>query len=343
MGQTRSGRVYGTVAATMASMAYQRYKKPNAPLKRKYTIPRAPVGMLGGRRPPAPVYLRRPKVKPRRSAASRKRVVDNYSHENTSRALTVRGKQQDIGKMLMSILQPVYYRVEGLTQYDTAFGFYPLAFRTDATGFVGLPVHAWDICSMPNYVGGVLTNTTVGNYLVRTTNSAGADAGTLALRSFNSAAVIQSGNSWATENYTNAASQNSPVPSRKAYHCWTSIKLNLYGVRKRSTKFIIELVQIKDRTADIMEAADSNRNKQKLFDYWARPLIYSNINSSDPLSVRMIKVVKSYTVTVDAIQTTEYGGSTSTPHMHTLNWFVRHSRTRKFDWSVGSDPGTSNS
>lgn len=334
---------YSSGTALMPSVSSRRSRGSRivaAARKRRRVAP-AP-GALKRKVAMLPRYRRRVPLRSRTlTNTRRRRVTDHISSENTSRSLTTRGKGYNVGRMLNSIMDIQYYRVQGLSQYDTEYGFHPLSNRLQSgTGIVYLPVHAWDLTSIPNQVSDATANPTVGVVLTRSSVSADADAGYITLASQNSAGASVSSCTWGAENTVSGASGLSiPYPMRKGYHCWSHIKINLYGVRKRATRFVVQLVMIKNRSCDFFLAADTNREKKKLYDYFSRPFMYNNLNNSDPLTARYIKVVKRYAVTVDPISLMDYGADAATPHIHTLNWFIKHDRIRRYDWSPGSDPG----
>ena len=60
---------------------------------------------------------------------------------------------------------------------------------------------------------------------------------------------------------TSSASQ---VPFRKSLHEYSDIKLNLYGVRNRSTKWLVQLVMLRDEYADFILGAGGNIEKRKI-------------------------------------------------------------------------------
>lgn len=288
-----------------------------------------------------PRRTRKGRLPKRRIAIAKKTITENLSMENTTRRLTTSGQRFSIPKLLSSIMDSNYYRVQGLSQYDTSVGFYPISNRTQSgTGIKYLPVHVWDLSSIPNEIAGTSTNPVVGAVLTRASAASDADAGYIQLASQGANGVMAFANGWSSENtISGTAGVSSPNPMRKAFHQWSHLKMNLYGVRKRATKYIVSLIRLTHRGSDFFYAADTNRDKKKLYDYLSRPLMYSNLNSGDPLTSRMFKIIKSYTVIIDPISLDDYGADTATPHMHTINWFIKHNKTRRFDWYQGVDAG----
>jgi hypothetical protein len=51
---------------------------------------------------------------------------------------------------------------------------------------------------------------------------------------------------------------------------------------------------VKQEYGDFLEAADTNVEKRKIWDYLMRPFIYNNLNSGDPQVSSDIKILKTY-------------------------------------------------
>ena len=247
-------------------------------------------------------------------------------------------------KLAQLALEPQWFRVSGLTQYDTTNGFYPLRLLKQADGQQELPLHVWDLTAHPNYVNNAYLSPDVGFVATKFTT-----ADTAEVRMLPIFVGSQNANGVTTQSNTVLRQENvfspsgQPASCRKSFHHWSHIKLNLYGVRKRATRYVVQLVMVKQEFADFIDAAGTNLQKQKLIDYLVRPFIWSNLNQSDPQTLSMIKIVKTYEVIIDPITTDEYSGSSSVPHIQTVNWFVKHNRVRRYDWSRGAaastDPG----
>lgn len=265
----------------------------------------------------------------------RRKVTQHTSTENRAISLQVGARKPSAFKLAMACMEPQYYRTSGLTQYDTNYGYYPLAQRTNASGWIGLPLHFWDITACGNNVNGVITRPVAGQGTYFTNGTSTASAATYALPNQAPDGTANAGGEWYEEN----TSVNWAQPMRKAFHEWTHIKANLFGVRKRATRFKVDLVMIKDTLADFINGTSTNVQKQKLYDYLSRPFMFNNLNMGDPMTAQDIKFLKSYEVTVDPITTDEYNGVTSVPKIQTLNWFIRHNRVRRYDWRRDDVPG----
>lgn len=323
-GKRYGGPMMRAAAAAFAAATSSKRRRRSAPIRKK-------KASRGGRRTRtarrsggnAVVLTRR-----------RTTVRQNHSTENRSIALRVPARASSALQMVRACMEPQWYRVQGLSQYDTSTGFYPLANRYDTTNGRHLcPAHVWDITSLINIgasgTGSQNVNTGAGLGFTGTNANSASLNFELGSQAADGTYRAYPNTSWILENVTGGYDD---FAKRKCIHNWSHIKLNLYGVRKRATKFMVQLVMVKDDTADFF-AADSQQ-KRKLVDALIRPLIYNNLNAGDPQTLKNeLKVLKTYEVTVAPTLTDEYGGSSATPHIQTVNWFIEHNRLRRYDWT----------
>lgn len=265
----------------------------------------------------------------------KKTYKENHSTENRATSLQVPAKRSSPMGYINCILEPHWYRAQGLSQYDTSVGFYSICNRTDGVGNVILPCHVWDLTACQNYDGSVTQIPDVGYQLGFNSTADSADTVTFSLPG-------QSANGVTTPVQSRLIAENvtgstvNTFPNRKGYHHWTHIKMNLYGVRKRSTRFKVEMIMVKDSFSDFISAASTNTEKKRLYSYLAKPFVYSNLNSGDPQTKADFKILKSYEVIVPASKLDDYGGENAVPNIQTLNWFINHNRLRRYDWQKGN-------
>lgn len=264
---------------------------------------------------------------------TRRRVYDNHATENRERSLKTYSRRLPLRSIVTSAFEPVWWRFQNVSQYDTSVGALCIAQRFNSTtGLRYPPCHVYDITCAPNVVDDALTPVAPGLALTQTVPGV-CSFTTLPGQSANGTA---SGGNWEIENsgQNPGTGANQPeVPHRKGIHEHTTVQLNLYGVRKRATKWLVELMMVKDEFADFISADGNNTQKKKLYDYLCRPFIYSNLLSAEPQTAGMVKVLKRYTVTIAPTTTDEYGGqAAAVPHMQTLRWYIKHNRLRRFDW-----------
>lgn len=251
--------------------------------------------------------------------------------ENGRSTMSMRGQRLQTRKLAWQGIEKQYFRVQGLTQYDTSGGLVACTNRTQPGGAQYLPVHAWDITSLPHD-----SSTLAAGFVMTKASVLGsAVTGIESLISTDALGIVQANTNWINEN-TSAAVRL----GRRAIHSWTQVAMNLYGVRNRTTKWCVQLIKIKQEGADFITGDPSGIPKQKLIDYMARPYIYSNLNVGDPMTAKFIKVVKSFTVEIDPITLDQVGGAGAIPKMHTLKWFIKHNRVRDYDWNRGAADNT---
>lgn len=268
----------------------------------------------------------------------RKTFRENHSNENHTTSLQVRARMPSMMRLIQMNMEPQWWRVQGLTEYDTASGFYPIANRIDAGGQHILPMHVWDLTCTPNTQAGGFTYPNAGHVCYFGSTAANASAKTNPLNSQDATGATVGGSAWQDENSSIGGAGSVVPPGRKSLHHYSHVKMNLYGVRQRATRYVVQLVMVKQEYGDFLEAADTNVEKRKIWDYLMRPFIYNNLNSGDPQVSSDIKILKTYETWINPISTDEYGGQTATPHIQTLNWFIRHERVRVYDWKRGDNP-----
>lgn len=266
-----------------------------------------------------------------------KTFKENHSLENRATSLQVGAKRPSAMTYINAILEPQWFRCQGLSQYDTSTGFYPIANRLDPSGAVILPCHVWDLTACQNYNGAITNIPNVGHVMYYDTALATANAGTFSLSGQDEGGNLNVTNCPLLKENVSGNTIAS-FPTRKAFHHYSHIKMNLYGVRKRATRFKVDLVMVKEEYADFLDASNTNVEKKKLFDYLSRPFMYTNLNSGDPQAASDIKILKSYEVIIPPSTLDEYGGQNAVPHIQTLNWFINHNRLRRYDWKSGPVP-----
>ena len=180
-------------------------------------------------------------------------------------------------------------------------------------------MHFWDLTCLPNAGSSASCGFAA--------TQSGADASSAELESQNAAGTVQVNTQLLGENLSAVAA----APFRKSLHEWSHIKLNLYGVRNRATKWSVDVIMIKDQFADFFAAA-ANTEKRKLYDALIRSYMFNNLNIGDPQTRADIKVLKSFEVIIDPITTDQVGGATAIPRIQTVNWFMKHNRMRLYDW-----------
>lgn len=260
----------------------------------------------------------------------RKTVKVQGAIEHREIGIRQRARVMPTRTLAMMALEPQWFRVQGISQFDTSTGFYCIGARRNTTPTPNvqyLPVHVWDLTCLPqtgNFApcGFALQQTGAGNN------------GVFELNSINS-----TGSTVANSQLVNENTQGSSVlPWRKSLHDYSHIKMNLYGVRRRATKWTATVLQLTDEFGDFITAANTNTEKSKVFDYLARPLMYNNLNIGDPQTRIDFKVIKKFEVIIDPINTDQVDGALAVPKIQTVNWFIKHNRMRLYDWRRNDTP-----
>jgi len=199
-------------------------------------------------------------------------------------------------KLMQAGMTSTILRAQGITNFDTNVGFYPLANREDnnvviASRLVNMPIHIWDLTTFPNISSQVLAG--YGAYW--SSSGTGASVITYALET-------QTPDGSTVGNYYHPESSSGvqetaarPRPfAAKACHEWSQIKLNLYGARKRGTTFFIDFVRVKNELSHPIAADGANRSKKELFRTLQSPLIFSNLQQHNTKNLNQMQYVKRY-------------------------------------------------
>jgi len=207
-------------------------------------------------------------------------------------------------KLMQAGMTSAIYRAQGITNFDTNVGYYPLANRVNTVvgvNYVLMPIHMWDLTSFPNTNAAItaghsfawdslLSSAAVVRNNLPTQNAGGAD---------------MSSGQYVPESQAGMSEVSSSLPNAsKACHEWSDIKLNLYGARKRGTTFYIDFIRVKDTLAHPLAADGLNRSKKELFRTLQANLVYSNLQTFNNKNLRQVQFVKRYKFYVP-------GGSTS--------------------------------
>lgn len=258
----------------------------------------------------------------------RKRFSEHLGTENTYRSLTT-SRRFKLSRLVKSNVQPDIFRFQNLSRYDYSSGAIPCSLRSNGGDLI-LPIHIYDVTRLTQGTDAA----PAGSFLYRSSATPWtAERGSLYGQNPDGTSTGQI--KWHVEQ------SSAPYDTvERCFHEYTQIKLNLYGVRSRSTRWLIQLVMVKEELADFYNGSSSNGGKRQLYDYLATPFIFNNLNVGDTkIGKQYLKILRQYEVTLDPMNTTigavdDVDGlrSTGVPKMHTLKWFIRHNRGRDFSW-----------
>lgn len=251
--------------------------------------------------------------------------------------VVVPARRSTLSKLVYSLAEPQWFRTQSLAQSESIAGFQPLANRlvvnalSPYDNYVVTPCHVYDLSCIVNYNNGVITSPDVGFAMAFSSPNSIAGAEAIPLRcTLPNGTVDLVGNKWQPESNSTA---NAYPAYRKAYHEYTSVKLELIGAQKQATVFNVSLIQLTEVQADFVSALSSNREKSRFLDWLTRPYMYSALNSGPAQGRPDCKILSSQTYRLNPEDIDSYG--TLPGSKRTVNMFVRHNRTRRYDWNQG--------
>lgn len=127
------------------------------------------------------------------------------------------------------------------------------------------------------------------------------------------------------------------APHNHSIMKWMSLKLNLWGCKNRSTRFLIQLVSFKDDNLLPHHITGANDNRSALFQSIIKPFTFNPVSTTGSQLRKYMKVLRSETFIIQPTSTTE---TDQDPHIKTLNWFIRLNRL--VDYAVKQNILTSN-
>lgn len=228
-----------------------------------------------------------------------------------------------LARMMEVGMHKQIFRYQAITNFDTNVGYHKIAnygYTTTPAGGVSLPVHVYDLASFNN----------VGDHspAIRfdwNGTSAAADLIRTALPGQSAVGAAVTSGAWQLEN-----GEGTLTNSRIMRHDWSDIRINFYGPRKRTTKYEVLFVRVKDEFANPMVSAVTNTALKELLIYLERPCIYSNLQVAQGNIAKKMKIVKKYTYWVSAGQTTDV--DTTVGKIKEARIFMRHDRVYNLDW-----------
>jgi len=127
----------------------------------------------------------------------------------------------------------------------------------------------------------------------------------------------------------NSALPGSSSANNTAILDWVNLRFNLYGQRKRTTRFVITVFQITDDEIDIREGLHENTDMKALFQYLERPFIYSNLMQDNTKKRTGYKVIKEFTYNVEPMTSIDL--NTTTGNIHEAN--IHMKINKKLDYN----------
>jgi len=127
---------------------------------------------------------------------------------------------------------------------------------------------------------------------------------------------------------TEKADLNNPVPFSDAVLNWVNLRMNLYGQRKRTTKFVITVFQVTDEDVDPVHGDPDNLDRKALFQYLERPFIYSNLQQDSSLKKTGMRIIKEFTYNVAPMTSIDL--NTTTGNIHEANLHIKINKRMEY-------------
>lgn len=249
--------------------------------------------------------------------------ANSSSNELTRSNKRMQIQKYSLNRVVNCIKSTDILRFQGVTNFDTNSGYFPLR-NSNLAGNVTiqLPVHLYHLNLCPT--GGTYPG-------AGWTSGWAAEANTSAVESFailgQTATGVSTDSKWQLESLPS----NNVQRGDSFIHEWTQVKLNLYGARKRTTRFTVSFFYV-SKAADPLATAGTVLERKELVQYLSRPYIYSNLLADFSHQKKHIQIVKEFNYTVDA--TDGFDLNTTTGKIHNANIFIRHNKRYKLDEGV---------
>lgn len=286
---------------------------------------RRPRSKIAGRR-----YQRGGRLRTRTTTRSRRPRKQLSSGAEYSRLTTTFGRYgrktvSQAFKELRAGQFPLKLRWSAVNPFGTS-GFLWMNNRTMG-GFRVFPMYAFNLTSGPQFQGGyapclqysVNTSTNFGNWNL----VIGQDQ--------NSAPAVN----WTVEDNP---SGNSAVLGAKSLMKWASIKMNCYGCKNKPTRWLIQIIQVKDEDIDPFRSLnelndDVIRNMSQFWGNMVKQFTYNPISTIGSEHKRLYRVIKSMSFIQDPQMSID---NDQTPKIKTVNMFVKMNQLCK--WDINKTP-----
>ncbi|AJD07534.1 putative capsid protein [Sewage-associated circular DNA virus-21] len=282
--------------------------------------------------------MSKPRIAKKSRGFGRKRFggLPNYLNQGPGNELyqwkrTARIQRPTLKKFLYPTTISRQDRFQGLTNFDTNGGYARLSYHTS----IGendprwLPMAIFDLTSFNND-GAVPPYSNVGYKLGWQNSGFGADYARSSIRG-----QVPDGdattNTWTITSGTDNGIYNN---ISKVYLKWIDIRLNLYGARKRTTKFEAQLVQFSNDFGNLHMGPLDNPAGKNNISYMERPLLFNNLQISTHKPEKM-RVLKKWKWTVGP--TTSIDLNTTTGKIQEAKIFLKMNKAINLDYSVGNN------
>jgi len=260
------------------------------------------------------------------------------------------GKRMRLSRRRQMVLnaevKPVIFRYTAATGYSGSSGYHTLrnTRNTTAGGYFTYPVHLYDLTAVINEGGAGVVASSVGHAV--SVLDTGTTVGYQPLRG-----SAPNGTNYQVNYYVPeqdfADQSNLTTLGVKAFHCWSDIRLVLYGMLTTPTRFTLQIVMFSDEdyvpeinTAFIPTTPTTigTVGVNTVANFWqdqAGPYIRNPIlNNPNKRLPQVLRVLATKSYLVDPRSTVN--SDTATPTTVELKWFYTHNRIRNYDWEDNS-------
>lgn len=231
-------------------------------------------------------------------------------------------------KMIYPAVSSVEDRFQGLTNYDTNSGYTRLSqFTQTGTDITHLPIKIIDLTS---FQAGASIPAVMRNLGWANRSSTSNIYHNNVIGQSPTGAVGTGGTSWNITDSSTAAIAATP----RVFLKWIKMSFNLYGARNRTTTFNLKIVRFPQLSQNLWLNTESAEAKE-LLQYLERPLVYNNLQVGETECAKKMKVIKSYTWTVQPM--TNDSLNTTTGNIKEAQVFLRMNKALNLHWP---DEGT---
>lgn len=219
-------------------------------------------------------------------------------------------------------------RFQNLTNFDTNRGGLDLWNHVNGDGQIWTPVHVYDLSCRNDIRAG-------NRYAWGNSAANGADLTTAAfINEFPIPGTDPAGATttlWVMEDNPGSTAQNDLNMTLD----WVNVRMNLYGARKRTTKFVVTFFTYSDEDSDPFDSAANNDGKRMLFSELERPFIFSNLQQRQRIISKRMRIIKEFNYSIEPVTSIDL--NTVTGNIHEANIFLRINKILDYHW-----PSTNN-
>lgn len=272
------------------------------------------------------------------------RRVGGFNTYNKRRAIG--GKKMRLSKRRMQTLstevKPYILRYSAVSVYSGTGGYHILRqTRNSASNTSTVPVHLYDLTAVVNQ-GSATVCGSVGHG-IQLPWTGGSPITYYPLRGSDTAGTNYQRNYYVSEQDF-ADQENQVILGNKAFHCWSDIRMVLYGMLTTPTKFTIQLVQFNDQdycpeiptsfgiATPTTVATNASGSVVNFYGDLSGPYVRNPIlNNANKRIPQVMRVIATRSYQLDPRSTVS--SDTTTPTSVEFKWFWRHNQIRNFDWN----------